>query len=80
MQKVYLGGSGMKVSELCLGAVRQNYRQTYPVYFSHVWGLQMTFGLKGGPSPNWNLPTVGLEDSFKILNRFAEAGGSFIDT
>lgn len=40
----------------------------------------MTFGLKTGPSTGWGLPTVGVEESAKILNRFAEAGGSFIDT
>jgi aryl-alcohol dehydrogenase-like predicted oxidoreductase len=60
LKKVYLGASGTKVSELCLGA--------------------MTFSLETGPSKGWGMPTVGRDDSFAILNRFAEVGGSFIDT
>lgn len=45
----FLGKTGLKVSELCLGA--------------------MTFG--------WSTTEA---DSFKIMDRFAEAGGNFIDT
>lgn len=44
-----LGNTGMKVSELCLGA--------------------MTFGRESSE-----------KDSHQILDRFAEAGGNFIDT
>ncbi|HLF88860.1 MAG TPA: aldo/keto reductase, partial [Anaerolineales bacterium] len=44
-----MGRTGLRVSELCLGA--------------------MTFGRE-----------TTEEDSFKILNRFIEAGGNFIDT
>lgn len=49
MEYRFLGRSGMKVSELCLGA--------------------MTFGRE---TPE--------EESYPILDRFAEAGGNFIDT
>jgi aryl-alcohol dehydrogenase-like predicted oxidoreductase len=45
----YLGRTGMKVSELCLGA--------------------MTFGRE-----------TSEEDSYRMLDRFVEAGGNFIDT
>ncbi len=45
----YLGRTGLKVSELCLGA--------------------MTFGRESPP-----------EESFQVLDRFAAAGGNFIDT
>ncbi len=45
----FLGRTGLKVSELCLGA--------------------MTFGRE-----------TGEEDSHRILDRFVEAGGNFIDT
>ncbi len=45
----YLGKTGLKVSELCLGA--------------------MTFGRE-----------TSEEDSYRIMDRFAEVGGSFIDT
>jgi aryl-alcohol dehydrogenase-like predicted oxidoreductase len=40
----------------------------------------MTFGLASGGSKGWYMPVVGLEESFQIMNRFAEVGGSFIDT
>ena len=49
MEYRFLGKTGLKVSELCLGA--------------------MTFG--------WSTTE---EDSLKIMDRFAEAGGNFIDT
>ena len=49
MEYRFLGKTGLKVSELCLGA--------------------MTFG--------WS---TSEEDSFKIMDRFIEAGGNFIDT
>ena len=49
MQYRYLGHTGLKVSELCLGA--------------------MTFGRESSE-----------EVSFQLLDRFAEAGGNFIDT
>lgn len=49
MEYRLLGKTGLKVSELCLGA--------------------MTFG--------W---TTSVEDSCKIMDRFTEAGGNFIDT
>jgi aryl-alcohol dehydrogenase-like predicted oxidoreductase len=49
MDYVYLGETGLKVSELCLGA--------------------MTFGREASK-----------KDSFQMLDRFAEAGGNFIDT
>lgn len=49
MEYRFLGATGLKVSELCLGA--------------------MTFGRE-----------TTEEDSYKILNRFIEAGGNFIDT
>ncbi|MBE2236168.1 MAG: aldo/keto reductase, partial [Caldilineaceae bacterium] len=49
MQQRYLGKTGLKVSELCLGA--------------------MTFGRETTEA-----------DSFAILDRFAAAGGNFIDT
>ena len=49
MQYRYMGKTGLKVSELCLGA--------------------MTFGRETSEA-----------DSFAILDRFAAAGGNFIDT
>ena len=49
MEYRYLGRSGLRVSELCLGT--------------------MTLGRE-----------TSEEDSFKILDRFVEAGGNFIDT
>jgi aryl-alcohol dehydrogenase-like predicted oxidoreductase len=49
MQYRYLGRTGLKVSELCLGA--------------------MTFGRE---TPE--------QESYQMLNRFVDAGGSFIDT
>lgn len=49
MQYCYMGRTGLKVSELCLGA--------------------MTFGRE-----------TSEEDSYKMMDRFAEAGGNFIDT
>src|SRR5512139_521581 len=49
MQYRYLGRTGLKVSELCLGA--------------------MTFGRESTE-----------EVSFQMLDRFAAAGGNFIDT
>ena len=49
MQQRFLGKTGMKVSELCLGA--------------------MTFGRE-----------TTEKDSLKIMDRFVEAGGNFIDT
>ena len=49
MEYRYLGRTGLKVSELCLGA--------------------MTFGREATE-----------ETSFQLLDRFAEAGGNFIDT
>jgi aryl-alcohol dehydrogenase-like predicted oxidoreductase len=49
MEYRYLGKTGLKVSELCLGA--------------------MTFGREADEST-----------SFQMMDRFAEAGGSFIDT
>ena len=49
MDYIYLGRTGLKVSELCLGA--------------------MTFGREASE-----------EDSHQILDRFADAGGNFIDT
>jgi len=49
MEYRFLGATGLKVSELCLGA--------------------MTFGRE-----------TTEEDSYKILNRFIDAGGNFIDT
>ncbi len=49
MEYRFLGRTGLKVSELCLGA--------------------MTFGRESTP-----------EVSFQVLDRFAEAGGNFIDT
>ena len=49
MEIRYLGNTGLKVSELCLGA--------------------MTFGREADEA-----------DSFRMLDRFAEAGGNFIDT
>lgn len=51
MEMRYLGKTGLKVSELCLGA--------------------MTFGRPEDTSE---------EDSFKMMDMFAEAGGNFIDT
>lgn len=49
MQYRFLGASGLKVSELCLGA--------------------MTFGRE-----------TAEEDSYPLLDRFVESGGTFIDT
>ena len=49
MQYRYMGKTGLKVSELCLGA--------------------MTFGRETSEA-----------DSFAIMDRFAAAGGNFIDT
>lgn len=49
MEYRYLGRTGMRVSELCLGA--------------------MTFGRE---TPE--------DESYALLDRFAEAGGTFIDT
>lgn len=49
MQYQFLGATGLKVSELCLGA--------------------MTFGRE-----------TAEEDSYPLLDRFVEAGGTFIDT
>jgi len=49
MEYRFIGRTGLKVSELCLGA--------------------MTFGRESTP-----------EVSFQVLDRFAEAGGNFIDT
>lgn len=49
MEYRFLGRTGMKVSELCLGA--------------------MTFGRE-----------TSQEDSFKIMDRFVDEGGTFIDT
>src|SRR5690349_16209969 len=49
MEQRFLGKTGMKVSELCLGA--------------------MTFGRE-----------TTEKDSLKIMDRFVEAGGNFIDT
>ena len=49
MQYRYMGKTGLKVSELCLGA--------------------MTFGRE-----------TSEVDSFAIMDRFAAAGGNFIDT
>src|SRR5687768_3453734 len=49
MQYRYLGRTGLKVSELCLGA--------------------MTFGRE-----------TSEEDSYRMLDRFVDAGGNFIDT
>ena len=49
MKYRYLGRRGMKVSELCLGA--------------------MTFGRELDPS-----------DSHRVLDRFVDSGGTFIDT
>jgi len=49
MKYNFLGRTGMKVSELCLGA--------------------MTFGRESS-----------VEESFRIMDRFAEAGGNFIDS
>ena len=49
MQQRYMGKTGLKVSELCLGA--------------------MTFGRETNEA-----------DSFAIMDRFAAAGGNFIDT
>src|SRR5437879_6038770 len=49
MRHRYLAGTGLRVSELCLGA--------------------MTFGRETDEA-----------DSLAILDRFAEAGGTFIDT
>src|SRR3990172_7524643 len=53
MRYQLLGNSGVRVSELCLGA--------------------MTFGT------NWELG-ASKEDSKLVFDRFAEAGGNFIDT
>jgi hypothetical protein len=39
----------------------------------------MNFSLKAGSNP-WGFPSCGYQDSINILNRFVEAGGSFIDT
>ena len=49
MKMRFMGRTGLKVSELCLGA--------------------MTFGREADEAT-----------SFKIMNRFVEAGGNFIDT
>jgi aryl-alcohol dehydrogenase-like predicted oxidoreductase len=51
----YLGRTGLKVSEICLGA--------------------MTFGPTRFP-----MPTCDESTAFKIMDRFAELGGNFIDT
>ena len=53
MRLKLLGRSGLRVSELCLGAMT----------FGEEWG----FG-------------VGREESKQVFERFAEAGGNFIDT
>jgi len=59
MQYRFMGKTGLKVSELCLGA--------------------MTFG--DSSQGLFNLPSIKEEeDVFKIINRFAEKGGNFIDT
>jgi len=53
-----LGSTGVKVSEICLGA--------------------MTFSVSGKGA--WGLPSADQDESFKMLNYFAEKGGNFIDT
>lgn len=53
MRYLHLGHSGLKVSELCLGA--------------------MTFGEEFGIG-------TGIEESRRIFDAYAEAGGNFIDT
>jgi len=59
MQYRFMGKTGLKVSELCLGA--------------------MTFG--DSSKSFANLPTIKEEEEiFKIINRFSELGGNFIDT
>jgi len=59
MQYRFMGNTGLKVSELCLGA--------------------MTFG--DSSQGLFNLPSIKEEEEvFKIINRFAEKGGNFIDT
>jgi hypothetical protein len=56
MQHKFLGNTGLKVSNMCLGT--------------------MAFGtFPGGPSANTNEAT-----SHKLLNKFVELGGNFIDT
>jgi len=60
MQYRFMGKTGLKVSELCLGA--------------------MTFG-DSSQSIIANLPSIKEEEEgFKVINRFAEKGGNFIDT
>lgn len=52
----YLGHTGLKVSEVCLGT--------------------MTFGA----SDNYGIPTCDEETSFKLMDRYREFGGNFLDT
>jgi aryl-alcohol dehydrogenase-like predicted oxidoreductase len=52
----YLGHTGLKVSEICLGT--------------------MTFGA----SDNYGIPTCDEETSFKLMDRYRELGGNFLDT
>lgn len=58
MKYVRLGKTGLKVSELCLGA--------------------MTFTTDGKGA--WGLPGASPDESIKMLDRFVEIGGNFIDT
>jgi hypothetical protein len=59
MKYAPLGRSGLRVSELCLGA--------------------MTFGLRAGTT-SLGLQNIGEEESLRVLDRFVEMGGNFIDT
>jgi len=53
-----LGNTGLKVSEICLGA--------------------MTFTTDGKGA--WGLPGADADESMKMLDKFVELGGNFIDT
>jgi len=60
MQYRFMGKTGLKVSELCLGA--------------------MTFG-DSSQGIIGNMPSIKEdEEIFKVMNRFTEKGGNFIDT
>ena len=55
MEYSFLGGSGLKVSRLCLGTMTFTYSGANPRYCNKA-------------------------EAFKILDKFVQAGGNFLDT
>jgi len=67
-----LGNTGVKVSELCFGAMT--------VTKGGKGGRFNLFGTYRLISPAFGTPASNEEESVKLLNTFVEQGGNFIDT